>query len=294
MGEEENEEDPDESDDEEQDVLVDMPPYLLDRLEKLKALDKDRDEKLADYMRERAALEAKYQSIYSKLYEGRRAIVQGEKDEIYTLETTKQVKGVPQFWVCAIAHMETIQALLSEDDVCCLEFLQDVTCKDDEDGKGFTLSFFFEPNPYFENSILTKRYEVPNLMTGDEPILKNVVGSDIKWKEGKSLTHKTIIKEQRGKGKQAGQVRKVYRKERTESFFHWFEPLKMPSLEDTKALANMTEEDAANLEAMFEMDYEVAQALRTQIIPKAVLWFTGHAAQPDLEDAVDELLKESS
>ena len=294
MGEEENEEDPDESDDEEQDVLVDMPPYLLDRLEKLKALDKDRDEKLADYMRERAALEAKYQSIYSKLYEERRAIVQGEKDETNALATPKQVKGVPQFWVCAIAHMETIQALLSEDDVCCLEFLQDVTCKDDEDGKGFTLSFFFEPNPYFENSILTKRYEVPNLMTGDEPILKNVVGSDIKWKEGKSLTHKTIIKEQRGKGKQAGQVRKVYRKERTESFFHWFEPLKMPSLEDTKALANMTEEDAANLEAMFEMDYEVAQALRTQIIPKAVLWFTGHAAQPDLEDAVDELLKESS
>ena len=292
---EDAEQNPDESDEEEEeDVLVDMPQYLLDRVEKLKDLDRKRDEKMAEYMTERAALEAKYQSMYSKLYDERKAIIQGDKDEADDEASPKQVKGVPQFWVCAIAHMETIQALLSEDDVCCLEFLKDVTCEDDADGKGFTLSFFFEPNPYFENSVLTKRYDVPNLLIGDEPILKNVVGSEITWKEGKSLTHKTVIKKQRGKGKQAGQIRNVAKEERIESFFHWFEPLKMPSLEDTSALENMTEEDAANLEAMFEMDYEIAQALRTRIIPKAVLWFTGHAAQPDLEEAVDELLGESS
>ena len=280
---------PDESEDEEQDILVDMPDYLLARIEKLKDLDKERDGQLAEYMKERAALECKYQSMYSKLYTERKAIIQGDKDAAaeQEQESPTRVKGIPQFWVCAIAHLETIQALLSEDDVYCLESLQDVNCEDDEDGKAFTLTFYFEANPYFENEKLTKRYEVPNLLMGDEPILKNIVGSEIKWKENKSLTHATVVKKQRGKGKQAGQVRSVTKQERKESFFHWFEPPQMPSLED------MNEEEAANLEAFFDMDYEIAQAFRTQIIPKAVLWFTGEAAQPDLEEAVDELLGET-
>lgn len=273
-----------ESEDEEQDILVDMPDYLLARIETLKDLDKARDGQMAEYMKERAALEAKYQVMYAKLYEERKIVTQGHEADA---ESLTKVKGVPQFWVCAIAHLETIQASLSEDDVCCLESLQDISCKEDEDGKAFTLTFLFGMNPFFENDVLTKRYEVPNLLMGDEPILKKVTGCEIRWKEDKSLTHKTVVKKQRGKGEQSGQVRSVSKHERQESFFHWFETLIMPSLED------MTEEDAANLEGMFDMDYEIAQAFRTQIIPKAVLWFTGEADQADLEEAVDELLGEA-
>ncbi len=34
---------------------------------------------------------------------------------------------------------------------------------------GFELKFHFSPeNPYFTNTVLTKRYEVPNLLTEDE------------------------------------------------------------------------------------------------------------------------------
>ena len=41
---------------------------------------------------------------------------------------------------------------------------------------------------------MIKRYEVPNLLLDDEPILKNVTGCDIHWKEGRSLTYKDVKK----------------------------------------------------------------------------------------------------
>ena len=39
-----------------------------------------------------------------------------------------------------------------------------------------------------------KRYEVPNLLLDDEPILKNVTGCDIHWKEGRRLTCRDVNK----------------------------------------------------------------------------------------------------
>jgi len=214
-----------EEEEEEQDILINMPEYLLERIETLKQLDRDRDEQFAEYFNERAALEAKYQVQYSKLYKERSLIVQGNKkenacnnDDNNTSE--EKVQGIPQFWVCAIAHNETLQAMLSEGDVECLESLQDVTCEDDEDGKAFTLTFTFDTNDYFENTTLMKRYEVPNLLLDDEPTLKKVAGTEIQWKEDKSLTHTTVLKKQRGKGQLAGQVRTVAKQESQESFFH--------------------------------------------------------------------------
>ena len=43
----------------------------------------------------------------------------------------------------------------------------------------------------------------------------------------------------------------------------------MPRLED------MDEQEANRLEKAFDEDYDIAQAFRSHIIPKAALWFTG-------------------
>ena len=51
----------------------------------------------------------------------------------------------------------------------------------------------------------------------------------------------------------------------------------------------MNEEDAERLESEFEKDYEVAQVLRTNVVPKAVLWYEGHAMQREMEAAINEL-----
>ena len=57
----------------------------------------------------------------------------------------------------------------------------------------------------------------------DEPILKNVMGFDIYWKEGRSLTYRDVNKKHRSKsGGRAGQIRTVKKTKRTDSFFHFF------------------------------------------------------------------------
>ena len=162
----------------------------------------------------------------------------------------------------------------------CLEFLTDIKCNNFPDGSGFELAFHFAENPYFTNSTLLKRYEVPNLLTEDEPILKNVTGTTINWKSGQSLTHKQVQKKQRKKGgRNAGQIRTITKNEQQESFFHFFSPPKMPALEEV-----MDEEDANAVEEAFDHDYDVAQAFRGCVIPKAVLWFTGEAMEEDYDD----------
>ena len=58
-------------------------------------------------------------------------------------------------------------------------------------------------------------------------------------------------------------------------------PPKMPSLETA------SEEEVMKLEQAFEEDYDVAQAFRSHIIPKAVLWFAGDAMEQEMEAAME-------
>ena len=254
------------SDDEEET----FPDHVLQRIEKLQILHQQREKIMHEqYLKERIALEKKYERLLQPLYRERATIVKGDNDKSSTATSPDDITGIPQFWVCAMTQMEAIGAMIAEEDVDCLEYLQDIVCTDRSDGQGFTLEFYFKPNPYFTNSVLQKEYNVPNLFLSDEPLLKNVAGTAIHWKDGKSLTHRTILKKQRGKGKNAGQLRTVSKVEATESFFHWFSPPEMPAMDA------IDEEEAERLEKIFDSDYDVAQAFRCHVIPQAVAWFSG-------------------
>ena len=52
-----------------------------------------------------------------------------------------RIVGIPQFWVCAMGHMEALAKLITERDIDSLEHLADVTCGDFENGTGFELRF---------------------------------------------------------------------------------------------------------------------------------------------------------
>lgn len=281
-------------DDEQEGMESHLPQYVQRRVEKLKELHEERERGLKEYLAERAKLEAKYQALAQPLYGKRADIIAGKLDEEIDNankngledgdgEDSDKVKGIPQFWVLALAHMEVVADLLTEEDIACLDSLEDIKCIDNEDGQGFTLSFHFAENDYFENTVLTKKYDVPNLLLGDEPILKNVEGCEIQWKKGKCLTSSQVTHKQRGKGKNAGQVRTVVKNENRESFFHFFSPPKMPNID------NMSEEEAVQLEATFDADYDIAQAFRSHIIPKAILWYTGQAMEHEMDAALDGL-----
>ena len=85
---------------------------------------------------------------------------------------------------------------------------------------GFKIKFFFETNPYFENSELVKEYQLDS--KGDP----TSVSTDIKWKEGYDLTARAAQRAAVAKGAQ----RK--RKLETRTFFTWYTDNEDPSNDD--------------------------------------------------------------
>ena len=76
---------------------------------------------------------------------------------------------------------------------------------------------------HFTYELLIKKYEVPNLLLDDEPILKNITGWNIHWKEGRSLTYRAVKKKQILKTVgRAGQICTFNKRESTSSLFCFF------------------------------------------------------------------------
>ena len=294
-------------------LFENLPPAVLNRVEELKSLHASYEEIMKEYLVARAKLESEFQKKARPFYEKRRDMItgkidvpttdvlEGEETADQTAETKAEadadqeerssskveeqnVVGIPKFWVLTLTQMPVTASMISEDDVDCLGYLTDITCVNFDNGEGFQLNFYFsKDNPYFDNEVLTKRYDVPNLLLADEPILKNVEGCDIRWKEGKTLLERKVTKQQRGTGKNAGKVRTVTKTEPCDSFFKFFAPPKMPGNDQ---LHTTTEEEVMKIEAAFDEDYDVAQALRSHVIPKAVQWFLGNAMEQEMEAAM--------
>lgn len=118
----------------------------------------------------------------------------------------------------------------------------------------------------------------PDILEEKSPTLSGSSGTTILWKPSKDLTVTEVKKKQKAKsGKNKGQVRTVTRLEPKASFFHYFsDPVEEPEDEEEE------EEREPNVKINIEEDYDIAHALRTDIVPDAVKWFTGEAV-PDLD-----------
>ncbi|WOL20418.1 nucleosome assembly protein 1 [Canna indica] len=117
--------------------------------------------------------------------------------------------------------------LIQEHDEGALKFLKDIRCcRIGNPSKGFKLEFFFDPNPYFKNSVLTKTYHMSN--SDDDPVLEKAVGTQIEWYPGKCLTQKVIKK----KPKKDQRRQLIIKTENCESFFNFFSPPQLPEVDD--------------------------------------------------------------
>ena len=261
------------------------------------------DELYGKFLEEKRALEERYAKLYAPLYAKRAAIVKGEKDVDAKPEDGDDAdeeapKGVPDFWLCALRNHELLGGQITEKDEGALKHLVDVTSRsltkedipkdeddeeeDDEEEEepiGFALEFHFEPNDYFEDAVLSKKYFMADM---DDPILEHSEGTDIAWKQGKNLTVKVLRKKpKKGAAKNAKPITKT---EKTESFFNFFSPPEVPDEE-----AELDPEEVEQLQEAMEMDYEIGAIIKDKIIPNAVEWFTGEANEDeDDEDYSDE------
>ncbi|CAI9100607.1 OLC1v1037737C1 [Oldenlandia corymbosa var. corymbosa] len=270
------------------DVLENLSPAVRKRVES------QHDELEQKFFEERAALEAKYQKLYQPLYSKRYDIVNGnvEAEGVKTEaaegakeeEGTTEEKGVPDFWLTALKNNEVIVEEISERDEAALKYLKDIKWSRIDNPKGFKLEFFFDTNPFFKNSVLTKIY---HMIDEDEPILEKAIGTEIEWYPGKCLTQKILKKKPKKGSKNAKPITKT---EQCESFFNFFSPPQVP--EDDE---DIDEDAAEELQALMEQDYDIGSTIRDKIIPHAVSWFTGEAAQEEFgdmdeddEDDIDE------
>ncbi|KAI9191629.1 hypothetical protein LWI28_011121 [Acer negundo] len=271
------------------DILENLTPEVKKRVEVLREIQSQHDELEAKFFEERAALEAKYQKMYQPLYSKRYEIVNGvnevegnTNDAAMDQEEDKaaEEKGVPDFWLIAMKNNEVLSEEVTERDEGALKYLKDIKWCRIEDPKGFKLEFFFETNPYFKNSVLTKTY---HMIDEDEPILEKAIGTEIEWYPGKCLTQKLLKKKPKKGSKNAKPITKT---EDCESFFNFFNPPQVPDDDD-----DIDEDTAEELQNQMEQDYDIGSTIRDKIIPHAVSWFTGEAAQGDeleIEDDDDD------
>lgn len=265
------------------DVLESLSPKVRRRVEALREIQSQHDEFEAKFFEERAALEAKYQKLYEPLYIKRYEIVNGvvevegvakedtdpttikDKDD----EATEE-KGVPGFWLTAMKTNEVLCDEIKEHDEEALKYLKDIKWSKIENPKGFKLEFFFDSNPYFKNSVLTKTY---NMIDDEEPILEKAIGTEIEWLPGKCLTKKVLKKKPKKGSKNAKPITKT---EDCESFFNFFNPPQVPEEDE-----DIDEDAAEELQNLMEQDYDIGSTIRDKIIPHAVSWFTGEAGEDD-------------
>ncbi|XP_072983763.1 nucleosome assembly protein 1;2-like isoform X1 [Typha latifolia] len=269
------------------DVLEALSPKVRKRVEVLREIQSQHDELEAKFFEERAALEAKYQKLYQPLYTKRYEIVNGVVEvEGVTDETTEEAstedkateaKGVPDFWFNAMKTNEVLAEEIQERDEGALKYIKDIKWCRIDNPKGFKLEFFFDINPYFKNSVLTKTY---HMIDDDEPILEKAIGTEIEWYPGKSLTQKILKKKPKKGSKNAKPITKT---ENCESFFNFFNPPQVPDDDE-----DIDEDTAEQLQSQMEQDYEIGSTIRDKIIPHAVSWFTGEAVQGDDFDIEEE------
>merc|ERR1712062_897322 len=244
--------------------IASLPAPVKRRLKSLKRIQLESTKIEAKFYEEVHKLECKYHEMYKPLYDQRAKITKGEYE--------------PNEDECEWPSDD------EEADEPLLHKLTDITVTFSEQPMGFTLHFYFAPNDYFSNLILTKEYEMKCEPSEDDPFsfegpeIFKCKGCTINWKEGKNLTVKTVKKKQKHKSK--GNVRTITKQVKNDSFFNFFDPPPIP--DDPNA-----DVDPETLD-LLTADFEIGHYIRDRIIPRAVLFFTGEALEEEDFDEEEE------
>eukprot|EP00747_Dinoflagellata_sp_TGD_P163197 gnl/TRDRNA2_/TRDRNA2_181618_c0_seq1.p1 gnl/TRDRNA2_/TRDRNA2_181618_c0~~gnl/TRDRNA2_/TRDRNA2_181618_c0_seq1.p1 ORF type:complete len:357 (+),score=163.82 gnl/TRDRNA2_/TRDRNA2_181618_c0_seq1:97-1167(+) len=246
-----------------------------------------------EYEKQMQELQRKYTKLQEPLLDQRAKML---ADEAGFDGPKTGTPAMPGFWLKAMQNHPALSEQIEEWDEPVLQFVTDIKklmIDDADHDKGFKLEFYFAENPYFENKVLTKEYYTSEMSpyTGDIEV-EEVKITPIEWKPGKNVTVSMVQKKVKGGGAKKAKQKGAKEEPRDSLFRHFFRPLKkgMP-LPDDVNLDDMEEESEQDDDEMVEMlmdnDHEVGCAIRDQLVPFAVRWFTGEAA-PDEDDDDDE------
>merc|ERR1711920_277540 len=130
--------------------------------------------------------------------------------------------------------------------------------------------------------------------------VKCVKATEIEWKTGMNVTVEKVQKKVKGGGAKKAKQKKEKEEARPSFFREFFRNLEagMKITDDirneAKELQGMDDDedddddDDEILEAIMQRDHECGMALRDNVIPFAVRWYTGEATPQDDDDDEDE------
>jgi len=252
--------------------LESLPKSVQKRVKALQKLETQYGDIEKQFDEEVRLLELKYHDLYRPLLEKRAAFVSGKseptQDDLPKEEESKETtategatettskeedkadttRGVPEFWLTALKNHDLFEDAFLEEDEEALKYLENIVYEPLTSEPGsFILKFHFRENPFFSNELLEKTYHIENKPDSEEVVCESVDSTEIHWKEGRNLIKKAS-------GDQP-------------SFFSFFTP---PEVKEGQEPSHETI-------AQMELDFEMAVALKEEVIPHAVNWFTGEA-----------------
>ncbi|KAF7819701.1 NAP1-related protein 2-like [Senna tora] len=180
-------------------------------------------------------VEQKYNEIRKPVYDRRNEIIE----------------TIPDFWLTAFLSHPSLCDLLTEEDQKIFKYLYSLDVEDFKDVKlGYSITFNFKENPYFEDSNLTKTF------TFFDDGTTKITGTTIKWKEGMGAANR-VPQETKGNKRPLA----------CESFFSWF--------------GETQQKDLA------EFGDEVAEIIKEDLWPNPLKYFNNDADEEDLEGDED-------
>ncbi|CAN4081691.1 unnamed protein product [Withania somnifera] len=182
-------------------------------------------------------IEQKYNEIRRPVYEKRNEVI----------------KSIPDFWVTAFLSHPALGELLNVEDQKIFKYLDSLDVEDFKDvTSGYSLTFKFKPNPYFEDTELVKTYTFL-----DEGSTK-ITGTAIKWKEGMGAAYV-------GNSEMKGNKRPPSE----ESFFSWFSETQLKDIADG-------------------LSDEVGEIIKEDLWPNPLKYFNNEADEEDSDGDEDD------
>ncbi|GMN28448.1 hypothetical protein TIFTF001_002050 [Ficus carica] len=106
------------------------------------------------------------------------------------------IKSIPDFWLTAFLSHPALGDLLSDEDQKVghiFKYLDSLDVEDSKDIKsGYSITFNFSENPYFEDAKLTKTFTYSDEGTTE------ISGTTIKWKQGMAAAVNGVNHEKKG------------------------------------------------------------------------------------------------
>eukprot|EP00002_Diphylleia_rotans_P015946 TRINITY_DN3092_c0_g1_i6.p1 TRINITY_DN3092_c0_g1~~TRINITY_DN3092_c0_g1_i6.p1 ORF type:complete len:349 (-),score=121.45 TRINITY_DN3092_c0_g1_i6:142-1188(-) len=251
-----------------EDYLQDLPEAIVPHVKKLYELQSQKDAKENELNAEVLRIERKYdeqlQAFYKKRFE---ILCEGEP--------------LKDFWFTAMLQITALADMIEERDEEAIKHLEDIRHEYlSPTGSSFKISFLFKENPFFENKVLEKIFLIEDEEDSHEVSIKEIQATKIQWKSGKNLTVKKVKVQ---KAKKGGKPVRVEVEKPVESFFHFFDPIRVPTEEDEPDYIE-------TVQNQIEESYTLASIIKDKLIPQAVSWYVGEIVDDDeeVEDVDDE------